>query len=89
MQSVGRGQHCKVQRQALQVQILSRITRPRLLRPSIVLVDYPTYVGRAKNLFEVVDAENFKRAEIVSKGKTENLYLKSKSDSKCVNKVAL
>ena len=62
-----------VQRKALQVKFLSRITRHTILRPSIVLVDYPTYVGRAKNLFEVVDAENFKRAEIVSKGKTENL----------------
>ena len=62
-----------MQRQTLQVKILSSITRHTILRPSIVLVDYPTYVGRAKNLFEVVDAENFKRAEIVSKGKTENL----------------
>ena len=73
MQSVGRGQHCKVQRKALQVKFLSRITRHTILRPSIVLVDYTTYVGRAKNLFEVVDAENFKRAEIVSKSETNNL----------------
>ena len=73
VQSVGRGQHCKVQRKALQVKFLSRITRHTILRPSIVLVDYPTYVGRAKNLVEVVNAENFKRADLVSKGKTNNL----------------
>lgn len=36
-------------------------------RPSMVIVDFPTYVGQARSLIELADAENYKRAALVSK----------------------
>ena len=44
-----------------------------LPRPSMVLVDFPTYVGQAKSLIDLAEAENFKRAELVLRNRTEGV----------------
>ena len=37
-------------------------------RPSMVLVDFPTYIGQARSLIELADEENYKRAALLTKG---------------------
>ena len=40
----------------------------------MVLVDFPTYVGQAKSLIDLAEAENFKRAELVLRNRTDGVY---------------
>ena len=44
-------------------------------RPSMVLVDFPTYVGQAQSLIELADAENYKRASLVPKNQAKDNVL--------------
>jgi len=47
--------------------------RRKPFRPSMVLVDFPTYVGQAKSLIDLAEAENLKRAEHVLRNRTNGV----------------